>query len=99
MKIVHFSNEFPNDSLVDVLRYLYIKSKSRSHATLAHFLENVISVLNEETAALDQKLRTLVPPFELISQLAENENLLRGPLGESFSGALLCISEIGNLIW
>ena len=97
MRIVHFNNEVPS-SLVDVLRSLHLRSKSKIHSVLAHFLEGAICTLNEEIALLERKLKDLVPSFEVLSQLAENEALLRGPLGESFNGAFLCVVEIGNLI-
>ena len=97
-RIVHFSNELPNDSLVDVMRHLHIKSKGRKHALLALFLEGAVTALREEVRELERALKDLVRPFEVLSQLAEDAELRRGPLGESIEGMLLCVVEIGTLL-
>ena len=59
-RIVHFSNELPNDSLVDVLRHLHIKSKGRNHVLLALFLEGAVTALREEVRELERTLKDLV---------------------------------------
>lgn len=98
MKLVHFSNEFPNDDLKDLYRRLHTHSKDKKHLILAAFLEEATSAIKEEVQKLPRSLKDLVPPFETILDFVDHQNLRQGPLGGSVEGLLLCVLEIATFV-
>lgn len=54
---------------------LHIKSNGRNHALLALFLERAVAALRKEVRELERALKNQVRRFEVLSQLAEYEEL------------------------
>ena len=98
MKLVYFSNEFPNGDLQEVLRRLHVHSRDRRHTVLARFIDEATSAIREEVRRLPTALRVLVPPFETVFNFAEDNELRKGPLCGSIEGVLLCAVELGTFI-
>lgn len=98
MKLLYFSNEFPHDNLQDLLYRLYNHSKDRSHATLAKFIDEATMAIRDEVRRLPVELKALVPPFETAFNLADHDELRKGPLCGSIDGVLLCLVELATLI-
>jgi monodictyphenone polyketide synthase len=98
MKLIYFSNDFPQDDLQTVFRKLHNHSKNRRHPTLARFLEEATLAIREEVRRLPTTLRALIPPFESILNFAEFTDLRKGQLCGSIDGTLLCVLELGTLI-
>ncbi|KAF7162464.1 hypothetical protein CNMCM5623_007755 [Aspergillus felis] len=98
MKLIYFTNEFPQDDLQTVFRKLHNHSKDRRHPTLARFLEEATLAIREEVRRLPTTLRALIPPFESILNFAEFTDLRKGQLCGSIDGILLCVLELGTLI-
>lgn len=98
MKLIYFSNEFPQDDLQSLFRELHTHSKDRRHPVLARFLEEATLVIRDELKQLPTTLRNLVPPFETILTLADFADLRKGQLCGSIDGILLCTLELGTLI-
>jgi monodictyphenone polyketide synthase len=98
MRLLYFSNEFPHDDPLDLLRRLYNLSKDRSHPTLARFIDEATIALREEVRRLPAALKALIPPFETALNMADHAELRKGPLCGSIDGVLLCLVELGTLI-
>ncbi|KAL5045376.1 hypothetical protein BDW71DRAFT_215228 [Aspergillus fruticulosus] len=98
MKLIYFSNEFPQDDLQTTFRELRIHNKDRRHPVLARFLQESTLAVREEVRQLPTALRKMVPPFETILDIAEFSNLRHGPLSGAIEGVLLCVIELGTLI-
>lgn len=74
-RIVHFSNELPKIVSWIYFVKLHIKGKGRNHALLALFLERAVAALRKEVRELERALKNQVRRFEVLSQLAEYEEL------------------------
>ncbi|KAL8708708.1 MAG: hypothetical protein Q9220_006433 [cf. Caloplaca sp. 1 TL-2023] len=98
MKLVHFSNEFPNDDLRELYRRIQVHSKGKDHLLLATFLDEATSAIRDEVQGLSRSLKDLIPPFESILNFADYASLRQGPLGGSVEGLLLCVLEIATFI-
>ena len=98
MKFAFFSNEFPHDDLQEHLRRLHTRSKGRRHAILARFLDEATLAIRDEVRRLPTELRSLIPPFETVLNLADHAELRRGPLCGSIDGVLLCVVELATFI-
>ena len=98
MKLVYFSNEFPHDDLQDLLRRLHNHSKATRHSILASFVNEATLALHDEVRRLPTPLRSLIPPFETIFNLADDAELRKGPLSGSIDGILLCAVELATFI-
>ncbi|KAI9739232.1 MAG: Type I Iterative PKS [Cirrosporium novae-zelandiae] len=98
MKLVHFSNEFPHDDLSELFRCLHVHSKKQAHSILASFLDQATFALRDEVQKLPRVSKALVPHFESISNLADNAELRKGPLGGAVEGMLLCVFELATFI-
>lgn len=98
MKIVHFSNEFPNDDLKDLYRRLHTHSKDKKHLILAAFLDEATLAIKEEVQKLPRSLKDLIPTFETILNFVDHPKLRQGPLGGSVEGILLCVLEIATFV-
>ncbi|RWA08250.1 hypothetical protein EKO27_g6849 [Xylaria grammica] len=98
MKVIYFSNEFPNDDLQQLFRQLLHSSKDRRHPHLARFLDEATLAVRDELGHLTPALRSLIPPFGTILDFAHFTDLRKGPLCGSIDGILLCVVEIGTLI-
>ncbi|KAL8872794.1 MAG: hypothetical protein Q9174_001638 [Haloplaca sp. 1 TL-2023] len=98
MKLVHFSNEFPNDDLKDLYRRLHVHSKDKKHLILAAFLDEATLAIKDEVQKLPRSLKDLIPPFETILNFVEHAHLRQGPLGGSVEGSLLCVLEIATFV-
>ncbi|KAJ5431569.1 hypothetical protein N7445_009301 [Penicillium cf. griseofulvum] len=97
-KVGYFGNEFPPDELKDLFRRLYSHSKERRHESLARFIQEATSVVRDEVRLLPATLRTLVPTFNTLFDLANYPELRSGPLGGSIEGMLLCALQLASLI-
>ncbi|KAL8989971.1 MAG: hypothetical protein Q9177_001265 [Variospora cf. flavescens] len=98
MKLVHFSNEFPNDDLKDLYRRLLTHSKDKKHLILAAFLDEATSAIKQEVQKLPRSAKDLIPPFETILNFVDHPSLRQGPLGGSVEGILLCVLEIATFV-
>ncbi|KAK5633962.1 hypothetical protein RRF57_009676 [Xylaria bambusicola] len=99
MRLVYFSNEFPHDNLLSLLRLLLQHSKDRRHPILARFVNEATHGIRDEVRQLPHALRSQIPPFESILDFAGFDNLRQGgSLCESINGVLLCVVEIGAYI-
>ncbi|RMZ38958.1 Type I Iterative PKS [Aspergillus flavus] len=94
MRIFHFSNKFPPDDLADLFRRLRLHSKCPNHVILARVLEEVTDVVREEVAELPAELRSLLPPFQSILDLAESFNWHQGPLSGTFECVFLVLMPV-----
>ncbi|PTU25285.1 hypothetical protein P175DRAFT_0521075 [Aspergillus ochraceoroseus IBT 24754] len=91
MKLFFFSNKFPPDDLLDLFRRLRLQAKSPGHVLLRRLLEETTVVVREEIRRLPAGLRSLIPPFQSILDLAESFNWHRGPLSGTFECVFLCL--------
>nr|UWK20204.1 polyketide synthase (PKS) [Trichoderma oligosporum] len=98
MRVIYFSNEFPQDDLQTVFHKLHNHSKDRRHPILARFLEEATLAIREEVRQQPAVLRGLIPPFESILNFADFTDLRKGQLCGSIDGILLCVLELGTLI-
>lgn len=98
MKLVHFSNELPNDDLKELYRRLHTHSKDKKHLILAALLDEATSAIKEEVQKLPRSLKDLIPPFETILTFVDHPSLRQGPLGGSVEGLLLCVLEIATFV-
>ena len=98
MKLVYFSNEFPNDDLQDILRRLHNHSKDRRHAVLAEFLSEATAAIRDEVRQLPKQLRDQIPYFDSILNFGDHPELRKGPLSGSVDGILLCVVELASFI-
>lgn len=98
MKVIYFSNEFPNEDLQELLRRLNRHSKDRTHPVLARFVEEATAAVREEIRLLPATSRALIPTFESIADFADHPELRKGPLGGSIDGVLLGLVELGAFI-
>lgn len=94
MRIIHFSNKFPPDDLADLFRRLRLHSKCPNHVILARVLEEVTDVVREEITELPAELRSLLPPFQSILDLAESFNWHQGPLSGTFECVFLVLMPV-----
>lgn len=98
MKLIYFSNEFPNDDLHELLCRVHIHSKDRRHTILARFIDEATFAIREELRWLPNALKALVPPFRTILNFVDYPELRNGPLSGSIDGVLLCVVELATLI-
>lgn len=98
MKLVYFSNEFPNDDLQELLRRLHNHSKDRRHAILAEFLNEATAAIRDEVRQLPKQVRDQIPPFESVLNFGDHPELRKGPLSGSVDGILLCVVELATFI-
>jgi hypothetical protein len=98
MKLLYFSNEFPHDDLQNLLHQLHGHSKDRRHPVLARFFVEATLAVREEIRLLPPTLRSMIPSFESILDLADDAALRKGPLCGSIEGILLCVVELATLI-
>lgn len=98
MKLLYFSNEFPKDDLQGLFRRLYNHSKDRRHPILARFIDEATLAVRDEVRQLPTSVKSLVPAFETVLNLADYPELRKGPLSGSLDGVLLCVLEIATLI-
>ncbi|KAI0121114.1 putative polyketide synthase [Xylariales sp. AK1849] len=98
MSICYFGNEFPHDDLKVLFRRLLDNSKDRRHPLLARFIQEATLALRDEVRSLPATLKSLVPPFETIFNLADHAELCGGPLGGAVDGMLLCTLQLATFI-
>ncbi|KAL4931573.1 type I polyketide synthase [Aspergillus undulatus] len=98
MKLLYFSNEFPKDDLQILFRRLYNHSKDRRYPILARFIDEATLAVRDEVRQLPTTVKSLVPAFETVLNLADYPELRKGPLGGSLDGVLLCVLEVATLI-
>lgn len=98
MEVIHFSNEFPKEDLLDVYRHLHNQSKDRRHRLLAEFIDEATRAIKEETQQLPSKLKQKIPPFETLFTWAEDPELRGGVLCGAVEGVLLVLAQISLYI-
>ncbi|KAI9376384.1 hypothetical protein BJX61DRAFT_392728 [Aspergillus egyptiacus] len=98
MKLLYFSNEFPKDDLQGLFRRLHNHTKDRQHSILARFVDETTLAIRDEVRQLPTSVKSLVPAFETVLNLADYPELRKGPLSGSLDGVLLCVLEIATLI-
>ncbi|KAL2830748.1 hypothetical protein BDW59DRAFT_169946 [Aspergillus cavernicola] len=98
MKLLYFSNEFPKDDLQGLFRRVHNHTKDRRHPILARFIDEATLAVRDEVRQLSTSLKSLVPAFETVLNLADYPDLRIGPLGGSLEGVLLCVLEIATVI-
>lgn len=98
MKLLYFSNEFPNDDVQELYRGLVVRSKDRKHPLLARFIEDATLAVKDELWSLSAAQRALFPTFENVFELADYPQLRKGPLCGSVEGVLLCVLQLATLI-
>nr|ALG03242.1 PKS [Aspergillus alliaceus] len=91
MKTFYFSNKFPSDDLSDLFRRLRLQSKSPKHVILGRVVEEATALVRDEITRLPAELRSLLPPFQSILDLAENFNWHQGPLSGTFECVFLVL--------
>ncbi|KAF7159500.1 hypothetical protein CNMCM5623_004838 [Aspergillus felis] len=98
MRLFFFSNKFPTDDLPELFRLLRLRSQSPGHVVLRRVLEETTRVVREEIHRLPPELKSLIPPFQSILDLAENYNWHKGPLCGVFECVFLCLVQLGLFI-
>lgn len=98
MRLLYFSNEFPNDDIQELYRGLLVRSKERQHPHLARFIEDASLAVKDELRRLPAAQRALVPTFETVFELADYPQLRKGPLCGSIDGVLLCVLQLATFI-
>jgi monodictyphenone polyketide synthase len=98
MKLLYFSNEFPHDDLASLARRLHVLSKERRYPHLARFLDEAKETIRNELRQLPAALRATIPPFEVVLNWVDYEDLRKGPLGASIDGVLLVSVQLATLI-
>ncbi|KAI3045616.1 hypothetical protein CBS147352_7723 [Aspergillus niger] len=98
MRLFFFSNKFPIDDLPDLFRRLRLCSQSPRHVVLRRFLEEATRVVREEIYRLPPELRSLIPPFQSILDLAQNYHWHKGPLCGIFECIFLCLVQLGLFV-
>jgi len=95
--IFFFAHGLP-DNLQDLFRRVRTQSKIRDHAILRDFISRTTYVLREEIRSLPEELRSHLPPFDNVLDLAELRRWERGPLAASLGGILRCLLHIISFI-
>ncbi|KAJ4339575.1 hypothetical protein N0V95_007739 [Ascochyta clinopodiicola] len=98
LRIVCFGNELLGDELQHLVRQLHVHTKDRHHGTVARFIHEATQVLRDEVLQLPTALKSLVPPYESVLDLAGDIKLRAGPLGASIDGVLLCAFQLASAI-
>ncbi|KAL4948108.1 ketoacyl-synt-domain-containing protein [Aspergillus filifer] len=94
----YFGNEFPNDDVNELFRYLLQHSKDRRFRILSAYLEESTLVLQGEIARLPHHVRSRVPHFDSIVTLSEEGYLRDLGLGAAMESAFLLVLQLGLLI-
>ncbi|KAL5337249.1 hypothetical protein BJX70DRAFT_250953 [Aspergillus crustosus] len=94
MKVFFFSNKFPVEDLLEIFRLLRQYSHQNQHVVLRRLLDEVTIVVREEIRLLPPELRSCLPPFQSILDLAEHYNWHRGPLSGTFECVFLCLVSL-----
>lgn len=98
MELVYFSNEFPKDDLQDLFRRLHNHSKDKHHPILAQFINEATWAVKDEVQRLPTELKQMFPPFETISNWAENTELREGLICGAVDGVLLVVVQLATYI-
>lgn len=94
-----FGNDFPSDSLIDLFRRLHRWSKDKRFTKLALFLEESVTVIQEEIHQLSQSVPDQIISIQNIVGLVDAwEPIRTTPVGGAIESALLCVLQIGVLI-
>ena len=98
LRLVYFSNEFPQDDLQHLFRRLYVHSKDKRHTLLAQFIDEATLAIRDEVSRLPATWKALFPPFQTIFDLADDAELRKGALCGSIDGLLLCAVQLATFI-
>jgi monodictyphenone polyketide synthase len=98
MKLIFFSNKFPTEEPSDIFRQLRQQSRSDSHIILRQLLKEATLAVRDEIRLLPAELRSCLPPFRCILDLAEHYDWHRGPLAGTFECVFLCLSSLGLFV-
>lgn len=98
LRLIHFSNGFPNDDLPSLLRHLHNYSKDNNHQSLARLFDEADCAVRDEVRHLSVELSRLVPSFESIINLAEDTELRKSHLCGSTDGILLCVLQLATFL-
>jgi len=98
LRLLYFSNEFPNDDLPSLLRHLHNYSKDKEHQFLARLFDEATRAVRDEVRHLPVELSKLVPSFESIINLAEDVELRKSRLCGSIDGILLCVLQLATFL-
>ncbi|KAL4876856.1 hypothetical protein BJY04DRAFT_231310 [Aspergillus karnatakaensis] len=94
MRILFFSNRFPVDDPAEIFRRLRQQSQRSQHVVLRQLLHEVTTAVRDEIRLLPAELRSRLPPFTSILDLAEHYNWHRGPLCGTFECVFLCLVSL-----
>ncbi|KAL4778883.1 hypothetical protein BJX76DRAFT_362306 [Aspergillus varians] len=94
MRILFFSNQFPAEGLFDLFRRLRLQSRSPQHVILRRLLEETTGVIRDEIRLLPAEMRSRIPPFQSILDLAEDCNWNWGQLAPVFEYIFRCLISL-----
>ncbi|KAL4979595.1 hypothetical protein BDW66DRAFT_168156 [Aspergillus desertorum] len=94
MKVLFFSNKFPVEEHADLFQRIRQQSRSSRHAVLRQLLDECTAAVREEIRLLPAEIRTRLPPFQSILDLAEGFRWERSPLAGTFECVFLCLAEL-----
>ncbi|RDW65922.1 uncharacterized protein DSM5745_09661 [Aspergillus mulundensis] len=95
MQVIFFSNKFPVENPCELFRRLRQQSKAPQHLVLRQLLDETTAAIRDEIRLLPADLRSLLPPFQSILDLAEGYDWQRCPLAGTFECVFLCLASLG----
>ncbi|GES60202.1 polyketide synthase [Aspergillus terreus] len=97
-KLFYFTNEKPLGNPKEVFRRLRSHSKTLDHPLLHAFITEATAVVREELRQAPDSLRSQLPPFENIVDLAELLDWQQGAFLAIFETVFLCLLQLSLVI-
>ncbi|KAL4893568.1 hypothetical protein BDV59DRAFT_201748 [Aspergillus ambiguus] len=96
--LFYFTNEKPQGNIKELCRRLRLHSKTKDHQTLQAFIAEATDVVREELRHAPDSLRSQLPPFENILDLAELLDWQQGIFLAIFETLFLCLLQLALVI-
>lgn len=98
LRLYHFPNVHPVDDVSRIVVLLRHRSKDSDHLFLRLFLEDATITLRKEFCTLPEHLRTTIPPFENILDLARVSTTRKQPSGILIESLMVLVIQLGLII-
>lgn len=97
-KLFYFTKEKPSGNPKEVFRRLRSHSKTKDHPLLHAFITEATAIVREELRQAPDSLRSQLPPFENILDLAELLDWQQGAFLAIFESVFLCLLQLSLVI-
>ncbi|KAL4889284.1 hypothetical protein BDV59DRAFT_210465 [Aspergillus ambiguus] len=97
-KIFYFNDGFPTGDRTHVFQLLRVCHKSPRHVFLRLICQEATIALREVIRELPVSMRSSVPPFSSILDLAESYDWIPEPLNSALRGVLICMIQLGLFV-